>query len=140
MDPRIGYLLKRVQTGLRNGMDGVLKEKGLTTPQYAALSALEAEPGISNAELARRSFVTPQTMIRIVENLEGMGLIERTPHPSHGRVLTARLTRDGKRLVAASHAGVNAVVAGMLRDLNAKEQSALQSMLQRCAEALESSG
>jgi DNA-binding MarR family transcriptional regulator len=55
MDDRIG---KRVQAGLRSGMDRALETKGLTTPQYAALSALERESGLSNAELARRSFVT----------------------------------------------------------------------------------
>jgi hypothetical protein len=69
-DDRIGYLLKRVQFRLRSQMDKVLESKGLTTPQYAVLSFLEHEPGASSAELARRSFVTPQTMIRIVENLE----------------------------------------------------------------------
>src|SRR6516162_4869510 len=30
--------------------------------QYAVLTALEEEPGLSNADLARRAFVTPQTM------------------------------------------------------------------------------
>src|ERR1700722_9693573 len=88
-DDRIGYLLKRVQHSLRSRMDKVLESKGLTTPQYAVLSFLENEPGASSAELARRSFVTPQTMIRIVENLETLGLIRREPHPTHGRGLAA---------------------------------------------------
>jgi DNA-binding MarR family transcriptional regulator len=61
LDDRIGYLLKRVQAGLRAEMDEALEAKRLTTPQYAVLSALEREPGISNADLARRSFVTPHT-------------------------------------------------------------------------------
>ena len=101
MDDRIGYLLKRVQAGLRWGMDRALETKGLTTSQYAVRSALERESGLSNAELARRSFVTPQTMIRIVENLEALHLIERQPHPTHGKVLTAFLTPEGARRVAA---------------------------------------
>ena len=137
MDDRIGYLLKRVQAGLRAGMDEALAAKGLTTPQYAVLSALEREPGISNAELARRSFVTPQTMIRIVDNLESLRLIARKPHPTHGKVLMANLTPEGARLVKSCHSTVEAVETRMLRGLKASERSTLQSLLERCAAAIE---
>lgn len=137
MDLRIGYLLKRVQGALRSEMDDVLEQKGLTTPQYAVLTALEAEPGISNAELARRSFVTPQTMIRIVENLEKSRFIERTPHPVHGKILTATLTREGARRVAACHAAVNAVEERMLGRLKDRERATLRKLLESCAAALE---
>jgi len=59
---RIGYELKRAQHALRLGMDEELRGLGVTTPQYAAMSVLAEEPGLSNAQLARRSSVTPQTM------------------------------------------------------------------------------
>lgn len=137
MDERVGYLLKRVQAALRGGMDHALEAKGLTTPQYAVLSALEQEPEISSAELARRSFVTPQTMIRIVEILESLRLIRRKAHPTHGRVLMASLTPEGARLVTSCHAAVKAVEERMLRGLTAGERSALRALLARCAKALE---
>ena len=115
---------------------GVLEAKGLTTPQYSLLSALELDPGISNAELARRAFVTPQTMIRIVENLESTGLITRQAHPTHGKVRMVTLTPRGARLVASCHAAVAAVEERMLRSLGAAERAALQRLLGRCADAL----
>jgi len=118
-------------------MDAALEAKGLTTPQYAVLSALELEPGISNAELARRSFVTPQTMIRIVGNLESLGLISRTAHPTHGKVLMATLTLEGARLVSSCHAEVTAVETRMLRRLGASERTTLQKLLEQCVAALE---
>ena len=65
-------------------MDKALREVCMTTAQYAALSALEAAPGLSGAELARRSLVTPQTMNAILVNLEAAGLVVRRPHPEHG--------------------------------------------------------
>lgn len=139
-DRRVGYLLKRLQAGLRNAMDGVLMERGLTTPQYAALSALEREPGISNAELARRSFVTPQTMIRIVDNLESMGLIRRASHPTHGKVLMTTLTKSGAKLVASCHQEVAKVEARLLSDLRVGERNTLQQLLERCALSIEASG
>ena len=62
VEGRVGYELKKAQYGLRSRMDEELRGVGLTTPQYAALSALGEEPGASGAGLARRCFVTPQTM------------------------------------------------------------------------------
>ena len=139
MDPRAGYALKRLQVALRTRMDDVLSHEGLTTPQYSALSALEQEAGLSNAELARRSFVTPQTMIRILDLLEAAGLLARVAHPTHGRVLQVVLTEAGQARVAACHAGVNAVEAQMLGPLSTAERVQLNDLLGRCAEALEAS-
>jgi DNA-binding MarR family transcriptional regulator len=43
-------------------MAAALHEHNATVGQYALLTALDEEPGLSNADLARRAFVTPQTM------------------------------------------------------------------------------
>ncbi len=138
MNERVGYELKKVQAVLRARMAAVLEDHGLTMPQYAALSALERDPGISSAELARRSFVTPQTMIRIVANLEKMGLVLREPHPTHGKVLQATLTAKGKNLVASCHDGTLAVETRMLHSLGPRERAQLLDMLDRCFRSLES--
>ena len=64
-DP-FGYIFKCTQLVLCGAMDDALATVDLTTPQYAALSELSKEQGLSNAELARRCFVTPQTMHQIL--------------------------------------------------------------------------
>src|SRR3984957_5225726 len=84
----IGFALKQAQQALRIRLDSELREIGLTTPQYAVLAFLDVEPGASNAALARRAFVTPQTMQAIVVALERGGFIARTPHSEHGRIQT----------------------------------------------------
>jgi DNA-binding MarR family transcriptional regulator len=137
MYKRVGYVLKRAQAALRASMDEELAANGLNTARFAALFALKREPGLSNADLARRAFVTPQTMIRIVEGLESRGLIVRTPHPTHGRVLETSLSPSGKKLVAACSQDVIDVEARMLRLLSAREQSQLFELLNRCVAGLE---
>ena len=137
MYERVGHVLKRAQAALRASMDEKLAANGLNTAQFAALFALQREPGLSNADLARRAFVTPQTMIRIVEGLESRGLIVRTQHPTHGRVIETSLSLSGKKLVAASSQGVIDVEARMLRLLSAREKSQLFELLNRCVEGLE---
>lgn len=137
MEPRILDLLRRVQADVRAALDEALGARGLTGPQYAVLSVLERDPGRSSADLARRSFVTPQTMSRIVENLERLELISRRPHPTHGKVLMAALTPRGAQLVASCHAAVEAVEARMLRVLSGPGRTALQKLLVSCAASLE---
>ena len=133
---RVGYELKRVQHALRLEMDAVLKELGATTPQYAALSWLAEEPGISNAGLARRSFVTPQTMNQILTRLETAGFVERRTHPEHGRVLQAYLTEEGEKLRRECAERVDVVEERMVAGLSEEERLGLLESLRRCSEAL----
>jgi DNA-binding MarR family transcriptional regulator len=130
--------MKRAQHALRLEMDGVLRGVGLTTPQYAALSVLEDEAGLSGAALARRCFVTPQTINQILMNLQASGTVERRPHPEHGRVLSAYLTPKGAELVALAHGKVGAIEERMLAGLNREERSRLLETLRDCAESLAS--
>ncbi len=109
----------------------------MTTAQYAALSALEATPGLSGAELARRGFVTAQTMNAILVNLETAGLVTRRSHPEHGRVLQAYLTGAGEELVARAHGVVEAIERRMLEGLGGDDQRRFLNTLRRCADALE---
>jgi DNA-binding MarR family transcriptional regulator len=118
-------------------MDGALRPHGLTTPQYAVLEALREAAGLSGAELARRAFVSPQTMNDIVVGLERLGLVDRKPHPTHGRVLQANLTPAGLRLVTEAHGQVLAIEAEMIGDLSTEERSILFALLGRCADRLE---
>ena len=136
LENRVGYELKRAQHSLRLRMDEALKGHGVTTPQYAAMSVLAERPGLSNAQLARRSFVTPQTMNRILGRLETLGFIERLEHPEHGRVLQAYLTRGGERLRDECDRTVAAVEKRMVSGLSEEEQRLLLQALSGCAEAL----
>src|SRR5258708_9327551 len=86
LEQSVGYQLKRAVHALRIQMDNALREVGLTTPQYAALSAIEAKPGLSGNKIARRCFVTPQTINLILANLESAGLILRHPQPQYGLI------------------------------------------------------
>jgi DNA-binding MarR family transcriptional regulator len=132
----VGYELKRVQHDLRLYMDAELRELDVTTPQYAALSVLAEEPGISNAALARRSFVTPQTMNQIMLRLEAAGLVERRAHPEHGRVLQAYLTEEGNNLRKKCAIRVDALEGRMISWLSDDERRTLLELLRGCSAAL----
>jgi DNA-binding MarR family transcriptional regulator len=133
----IGFALKRAQQALRGRLDSGLREIGLTTPQYAVLTFLEVEPGASNAALARRAFVTPQTMQAILVALERAGFIARMPHAGHGRVQATELTAKGREALAAA-SGIVAEAEARLRKAAAPlDPEAVAAMLLRLAEALD---
>lgn len=137
VDQQVGYLVKRLQQQIRAWVDAGLVQHGVTMATYAALAILEHEPGLSNAELARRCFVTPQTMIQLVRSLEDHGVVERSPDPDHGRILQTRLTHVGRGLLDNCHHEIDVVHMRMLADLDSAEQAQLADLLRRCIHALE---
>lgn len=133
----VGYQLKRVQYALRAQMDNALRETGLTTPQYSALTAIEETPGLSGNKIARQCFVTPQTMNLILANLENRGLIVRHPHPEYGRVLQAYLTPVGENRLQESHQKIRGIEEHMVADFTEEQRFQLAHALRTCANALE---
>lgn len=132
----IGFALKLAQQALRTHLDAGLRDIGLTTPQYAVLNFLKLEAGASNAALARRAFVTPQTMQAILVALERADLISRQAHPEHGRVQKTELTTKGRDALQAA-SGIVAEAESRLRDATAPlDPQAVASVLLRLAEAL----
>lgn len=132
----IGFALKQAQQALRGRLDSELRAIGLTTPQYAVLAFLEVEAGASNAALARRAFVTPQTMQAILVALERAGFIARTPHPEHGRVQTTDLTERGREALKAASGIVADAEACLMRASAPLDPEAANALLLRLAEAL----
>ncbi len=131
-----GYLLKRAQATLNAAMTGVLREHGATLAQYAVLTALDEEPGLSNAGLARRAFVTPQTMNQVLQELEQKGWVARHPDPAHARILQADLTPAGRMALRACRLAVDAVEEQMLAPLAPGDIEQFTATLRACIQAL----
>jgi DNA-binding MarR family transcriptional regulator len=133
---RVGYLIKRAQTVLHDAMADALGSYDLTVTQFAVLTGLDEESGLSNADLARRAFVTPQSMHAVLQELERLQLVVRRPHPQHQRVLQAALTGAGRRTLTSAATAVDAVEEQMLRKLSGPARSRLASALSTCIESL----
>lgn len=136
MAKRLGYALKRAQHALRMRTDEALRPLALTAPQYAVLSAIELDPGISSAALARAAFVTPQTMQGIVANLERNGLLRRKADPNHGRILRGELTTSGRKVLRQAHARVTEIEEVIITTLRPGEAASFASRLNQWADAL----
>jgi DNA-binding MarR family transcriptional regulator len=134
----VGYLVKRVQQGLRRRCDAALKPTGLSMAQYAALRALAEHPDASAAELARLCFVTRQSLQDVLTGLRTAGLVETVDAPPRGRARSLALTRRGSRQLEAADDAVFGVQALMLRGISPTTQRSVAEALSRCAKNLES--
>jgi DNA-binding MarR family transcriptional regulator len=137
VEGRSGYLLRQAWRWFHAAMEAALREHDLTGPQYGVLTVLAREPGASGADLARAVNTTPQAMNGVLATLEREGLVERHPHPTHGRILQARLTAEGERRVAAARPAVQALEDAIEKDFTAGEIAAAKEWLVTGAQRLE---
>jgi DNA-binding MarR family transcriptional regulator len=127
----LGYLLKYAQYTLRQNLDEALRMVGLTTPQFSAMRELALEPNLSNAELARACFVTPQTMIKILQGLQKAGLITRQPHLNNKHILDTALTPAGLQKLEAATTLVDSIEDRMRMGVTIEEQELLRKVFAR---------
>jgi DNA-binding MarR family transcriptional regulator len=102
VEGHVGYLLRQGWHEFRGAMERLLREHDLSAGQYAALTVLRRDPGLSSADLARGCNISPQAMNGVVATLERDGLVQRRPHATHGRILQITLTDEGERRLDAA--------------------------------------
>jgi DNA-binding MarR family transcriptional regulator len=134
--PRISYLVKWVERGIRLRLDDALSPYGISTPEYTALSVLRERQGLSSAQLARRVFVTAQAMNQIVIALESRGLIRRIPSENHARTMCASLTEKGAALLATCDRATLPIEQLLLSELSRIEATTLRRALSVCVSSL----
>jgi DNA-binding MarR family transcriptional regulator len=132
----VSYVVARLDRALRREIDEVVRPHGLTLARYTALSVIARRDGLSNAQLARRSYITPQSMSQVIAALESDGLIERQPDRSHRRILRATPTAKGRRVLASCDRAVDSLERDMLADVPSQERDALIAHLTSCVRRL----
>jgi DNA-binding MarR family transcriptional regulator len=135
-DVHVSYVVARLERAVRQAIAERVRPHGLTTLQYTTLSVLGRRDGLSNAQLARRSYMTPQAMIEVLNALEQKGLIRRDPHPNHRRVYPASITDEGRRVLAACDASVDELEEEMLVGLDPAQRELLREWLKECVRAM----
>jgi DNA-binding MarR family transcriptional regulator len=115
---------------VRTQLDTALGATGLTLPQYAVLETLRREGKFSASDLAREFGMTAQTLNVLVKALEANGLLRRSRHPTHGRILLASLTAAGRRALERGRALGLGVEDRVLADVTASDRQKLRHLLQ----------
>ncbi|GAB2743255.1 MarR family winged helix-turn-helix transcriptional regulator [Kitasatospora kifunensis] len=134
-EERLGLHIKRAEQAVMAAKADALRGSGLSVPQYAALAVLAENPGISGAALARACLVTPQAMAALLKNLQEIGLIERSVHPWHQKMLETRLTPDGLEAVRIADVQALEFEGRLAIEFTPAERETLRALLARCVAA-----
>jgi DNA-binding MarR family transcriptional regulator len=134
--PRATYLIKELERAVRARIDAIVQPLGLTAVQYTALSVLSRHPGMSSAQLARRSFVSPQAANELVSALEHQGLIRRRVAREGGRALGIFLTSRGERSLSRCDERVDSLEAQLFRGAARRDEARFRAMLRTCRDAI----
>jgi DNA-binding MarR family transcriptional regulator len=133
--PLTTYLIGRLDRIVRRGLDEQIRGFELTVLGYTALTVLEARPGLSNAQLARRSFMTPQGMNQVIATLVEKGLVMRTQSTSNRRIQHIELTERGRLVVDQCSVRVAEYEQALLASLAPAERDQLNSLLRTIVNA-----
>jgi DNA-binding MarR family transcriptional regulator len=134
--PRATYLLKQLEWAVRAHLDEIMRSYNLTTLQYTALSVLSHHPGMSAAQLARRSFVSSQAANEMVSALERKGLVERGVDETNRRALKVFLTDRGAEILAELDDHVDQLEAEMFAGVSPTKEAQFRNVLRSCLDAV----
>lgn len=128
----ISHLIKNVENLMRNAIDSELYRLGLSLSQYTALSTLEVNQKMTNAEIARDSHVTPQTMNKIMLALSKAKLVRKNLGESSKIKVYYELTEKAEKLLCDAHVAVNKVEMRAIHGVSKKDflivQKAMKSL------------
>jgi DNA-binding MarR family transcriptional regulator len=133
LDTAVGYVLKRATVALRAAMDAALRDHDLTVSQYSCLEQLAHQPGLTNTELARGTFVSRQAMHQLLATLKSTNLVHGD---GGGRHEHFTLTDNGSQRLVGASAAVAAVQEQMLAPFDPEQRRRLYADLAACADAL----
>ena len=88
----LGFLLHDVARLLRRRFEQNARDLGLTRSQWQVLAYLAQNEGIRQSALADILDIEPITLVRLLDKLESLGLVERRAHPHDRRVWLLHLT------------------------------------------------
>ncbi|MEV5430467.1 MarR family transcriptional regulator [Streptomyces sp. NPDC052701] len=131
-----GHLARRLQQAHHLLWNTMVSEE-ITSPQFAVLNALVAEPGLDQRTVGERVGLDRSTTAEVIGRLGRRGLLDKVRDPQDGRRFLLRPTGEGVRVhrrLAVRTARMNQV---FLAPLSAEEQTLFLDLVRRVADAAE---
>lgn len=95
----IGYVLRRAQMKVFQGVVDAFAPYDLRPAQFSALAIIEQQPGIMQAELARALAIEPPQAVLLLNKLEARGLAKRIRSQQDRRSYGVYLSPAGEALL-----------------------------------------
>lgn len=134
--PTTGYLAWQFSQIIAGRLERALRAEDLTLAQHNALQQVLWTPGVSAAEIARRSGITAQSMGAAVSQLVERGLLRREPHPTSRRSMRLFATAEGGAAAARATSIARRIERETTSALSTDDKDAIHRLLHRLVEEL----
>jgi DNA-binding MarR family transcriptional regulator len=126
-----GFIIERTAKKMKQSFKRMLTETGagITVDQWVILQELEKEDGLSQYEIAARTFKDAPTVTRIIDLLCDKKLLERLPDQEDRRKFNIFLTDSGKSKIVEILPIVESFRAEAWNGLSDVEINQLRSIL-----------
>lgn len=109
LDGHLGYFVRRLQVWIFQDFVRTLAPHDIRPAQFSVLVVIEANPGLSQADLADTLGIERARLVRLLDGLERRGLMRRETSPVDRRSHALFLTEAGEmalgpiKALAAEH-------------------------------------
>lgn len=127
----IGLLFQQLARDFERRARATLRSRGHVglQPSHQVVFASLGGSGARLTALAERAGMTKQAMGQLVDDLESLGYVERTPDPADGRAKIVRLTPDGRAFLEDAADVITAIWGDYASLLGEHELANLQARL-----------
>ncbi len=136
-DLRILQALRRIIRAVDIHSHKLSTQHKITGPQLACLMIVDGEGPLTSSNLAKKVYLSPSTLVGIIDRLEEKQLVERNRSSVDRRQVHISVTAQGKKLIADAPSLLQDTLANALTELPEIEQVSITLALEKLVDLME---
>ena len=136
-DLRILQSLRRIMRAVDIHSRKLAHVHNITGPQLRCLLAVKESGSLTSGSLARKIYLSPSTVVGIIDRLEMKELLNRTRDSKDRRQVYVTITSKGEQLIADTPSLMQETLARAIVQLPELEQVSIAMALERLTELME---
>ncbi len=134
---RILQALRRIIRAVDIHSHKLATKHKITGPQLGCLLAVKESGPITSAKLAQKVYLSPSTIVGIIDRLEEKKLVERNRDSKDRRLIHICITTAGEELIAAAPSLLQETLVNALVELPDEEQISITIALEKLVDLME---
>ena len=126
-----GYLMGRAAQQCRDRFDVLAEPLGVRAKHFSLLTVLGEAPALSQVEMGERLGIDRNTVVLLLDDLEGQGLVTRRRDPKDRRAHLVSLTDRGREILDKMVGLARRTNDEVLSPLAPDERAQLHTLLSR---------
>lgn len=136
-DLRILQALRRIIRAVDLHSHKLSTQHKITGPQLACLMIIKEAGALTSSNLAKRAYLSPSTVVGIIDRLEEKGLVDRNRSSVDRRQVHISTTDRGEKLLADAPSLLQDTLVNALVELPEIEQVSITMALEKLVDLME---